>query len=48
MVDPALGPVEEFRAIGMHTATLERLHTLGVAEELVNRGLVVELTREED
>lgn len=44
VVDPALGPVEESRAIGMHAGSLERLHTLGVAGELVDHGLVVDLT----
>lgn len=38
IVDPLPGPVTESRANLMHAGSLERLHTLGVAEQLVDRG----------
>lgn len=45
IVDPQLAPTNQSRANVMHAGSLERFHTLGVSDELVNNG--VELRRTE-
>lgn len=44
IVDPELAPTRESRANIMHAGSLERFHTLGVSDELVNHGVKLRFT----